>query len=398
MIYSVSGDCVKKNIIIVGYLSLIAIGGAVVISTYTFSSAFSANHHGTEYNKQKQEEEELRQFAEKANVCQITDLYTLRLEGSFVIRTENEIYSNISWVIAPGAAVSEADEHTNQINADGVLKFDLCNRAPSVYSIFLTKYVAGMYRRVSNIVTVDIKGNIDGANDFLEINRPEFLSLLQSESIYSADKIYNINLSEDFAFQKNNDGVFDTYTSLEVKRNDTKFKEIKPAPLNTKLDFFTEAGDYKVYLKTTFDGNSYVSSNVVMFTLEDVNGALAYKAADFRDPPEYQPIEKDNALDEGNAASLDSLFSLELLDNYQIKRSETTAPAHSLTWVISKNGHIILQRNADDETVLTIISGGFGLGADDKADYEVYLKAFYDDRYERVSNILDFEVDKALCS
>lgn len=83
-------------------------------------------------------------------------------------------------------------------------------------------------------------------------------------------------------------------------------------------------------------------------------------------------------------------FTLTLDDAYCITRDEIEG-YDNLTWVIYHDGACVLQRNAENETILDTTSIGIVSAHSDSA-YCVYLSAFIDGSYQRVSSKLEYTV------
>ena len=81
---------------------------------------------------------------------------------------------------------------------------------------------------------------------------------------------------------------------------------------------------------------------------------------------------------------LEENFHLTLEDDYAITRDESDA-FKDITWRVIRNGHVILERNANGELMLETHSQWI-YGED--GDFAIYLIAFVDGQYQRVSNVI----------
>ena len=81
---------------------------------------------------------------------------------------------------------------------------------------------------------------------------------------------------------------------------------------------------------------------------------------------------------------LEDFFHLTLEDDYAITRDESDA-FKDITWRVIRNGHVILERNANGELMLETHSQWID-GED--GDFAIYLIAFVDGQYRRVSNVI----------
>jgi hypothetical protein len=81
---------------------------------------------------------------------------------------------------------------------------------------------------------------------------------------------------------------------------------------------------------------------------------------------------------------LEENFHLTLEDDYTITRDESDA-FKDITWRVIRNGHVILERNANGELMLETHSQWID-GED--GDFAIYLIAFVDGQYRRVSNVI----------
>ncbi len=77
-------------------------------------------------------------------------------------------------------------------------------------------------------------------------------------------------------------------------------------------------------------------------------------------------------------------FELELGSDFELSRSGVLGDA--LTWVIEKDGQVVLERNASNELSYTYFLNV------DQSKYRVWLKQFVDGQYQVVSNIIEYEV------
>ena len=81
---------------------------------------------------------------------------------------------------------------------------------------------------------------------------------------------------------------------------------------------------------------------------------------------------------------LEENFHLTLEDDYAITRDESDA-FKDITWRVIRNGHVILERNANGELMLeTHLQWTNG----EDGDFAIYLIAFVDGQYRRVSNVI----------
>lgn len=83
---------------------------------------------------------------------------------------------------------------------------------------------------------------------------------------------------------------------------------------------------------------------------------------------------------------LEDFFHLTLEDDYAITRDESDA-FKDITWRIIRNGKVILERNANGE--LTLGTGSQWIYGED-GDFAIYLTAFVDGQYRRVSNVIEY--------
>lgn len=83
---------------------------------------------------------------------------------------------------------------------------------------------------------------------------------------------------------------------------------------------------------------------------------------------------------------LEDFFHLTLEDDYTITRDESDA-FKDITWRVIRNGHVILERNANGELMLETHSQWID-GED--GDFAIYLIAFVDGQYRRVSNVIEY--------
>ncbi len=81
---------------------------------------------------------------------------------------------------------------------------------------------------------------------------------------------------------------------------------------------------------------------------------------------------------------LEENFNLTLEDDYTITRDESDA-FKDITWRVIRNGHVILERNANGELMLETHSQWI---AGEDGDFAIYLIAFVDGQYRRVSNVI----------
>ena len=83
---------------------------------------------------------------------------------------------------------------------------------------------------------------------------------------------------------------------------------------------------------------------------------------------------------------LEENFHLTLEDDYTITRDESDA-FKDITWRVIRNGHVILERNANGELMLeTDLQWIYG----EDGDFAIYLIAFVDGQYRRVSNVIEY--------
>ena len=83
---------------------------------------------------------------------------------------------------------------------------------------------------------------------------------------------------------------------------------------------------------------------------------------------------------------LEDFFHLTLNSDYSITRDHTEGFS-SLGWHIEHNGEVILERNAQNERVLDT---KYQWKNGNKGKFTIYLDAYVDGRYQRVSNIIEY--------
>ncbi|MDH5447373.1 MAG: hypothetical protein OEY52_17630, partial [Gammaproteobacteria bacterium] len=107
--------------------------------------------------------------------------------------------------------------------------------------------------------------------------------------------------------------------------------------------------DYRIWLKDNPNNSDTVVSNIISYTIDSSGTAL---------------------------------YTLSIDEFYKITRSSGTSTA--LTWVIEKNGEVVLKRNVLNEIEYTYY-------ANTSSDYfRVWLEAFIEGKYEKVSNTIEY--------
>lgn len=328
----------------------------------------------------------------------LEDTYHLTLDSNFTVSRDGAIGDNAVWVVEKNGAVV-----VNR-NAGSELEYQyFSNTSGADFRIWLEQYVDGEYQRVSNIVAYT-----PGTTDLFALNLSEGYQINRSGELGVSGNLTwviemdgNIVLERlasnelDYVYYRNWDG---THFRVWLKQVvDGQYKVVSnTVEYQTNQTEFTLTLDQKY--KLTRNGQPgdqvrwIVEENGLIIEDRDASNEQSYTFVNSQPGSRYlmwlqmnidgQEQVVSNVVTYDEPVAYD--FSLGLNPGYQLKRSGTLGD--NLTWVIVKDGNMALQRGADNELSYTYFGNTTG------SYIEAYLQQFVGGYYQRVSNVVRYEV------
>ena len=343
------------------------------------------------------ETEDLGVTLQQPEPLALEDTYHLQLHSDFTLQRTGAIGDDISWVIEKdGVAVLKR-------NGAAELEYRyFSNTQGADMRAWLEQFVDGSYQRVSNIVEYT-----PGTTDLFEleltagyqINRSGVLGetgtltwVVEMDGAIVLERLASDELS--YVYYRNWAG---THFRVWLKQFINGQYEVVSNTVEYQPDQteFTLTLDQKY--KLTRDGQPgdqvrwIVEQDGLVIVDRDAASEMEYSFFASQPGSRYrlwlqmnvdgqdQVVSNVLTYDEPTAYAYD----LTLLPNYVIARSGNLGD--SVTWVIVKDDAVVLQRNAANELTYTYSSTG-------SSYYQVYLQQFQDGYYQRVSNIVRYEV------
>lgn len=320
----------------------------------------------------------------------------LTLDYDFTVHRDGAIGDAVSWVIERDGNI------VLQRNASGELEYRyFYNYLGGDFRIWLQAFAGGSYQRVSNIVEYT-----PGITDLFELNLGSDYELHRSGQ-------YGDNLQ--WVIEKDGEIVLERYAGNELSY--TYFNN-------------TEGSRFRVWLKQFINGEYRVVSNTIEYEVGQNLFALTVnqqfeitRTGQLGDPVQWVIEQDGNVVLQRNAANelnytyfnntpgslyrvwlqmyIDGSYqvvsniveydvpasfpyTLSLGTGYQVNRSGNLGDP--VSWVIVKNGSIVLQRNAANELSYTYYSNTPG------STIQVYLQQFIGGYYQPVSNTVQYTV------
>ncbi len=325
------------------------------------------------------------------------DSYHLSIDHDFTLHRTGAIGDRVSWVIERDGTVALSR------SAAGELQYNYFYSLPgSNIRVWLEQFIDGSYQRVSNIVEYT-----PGTTDQYELTLADG---------FEAHRSGQIGDSLTWVIERDGEIVLERSATNEL----------------SYIYYNNIAGsNYRVWLKKFIDGQYEKVSNTLEYqvgqteftlTVDQLNQVrrngqpgdpiswvieqdgqivLERNASDemtysyFNNVPgssyriwlqmylngQYQAVS--NIVEYSEPAFYD--YTVSLGPDYAITRSGGLGD--SLTWVIVKDGKVVLQRNAANELTYTYFSNTDG------SSFQVYLTRFIDGYYQRVSNVVEYTID-----
>ncbi|MEJ2463866.1 MAG: GEVED domain-containing protein [Candidatus Thiodiazotropha sp.] len=243
-----------------------------------------------------------------------TDQYELTLEEGFDVHRTGQIGESLTWVIEKDGEVVLERSASSELSY-----IYYSNINGSKYRVWLKKFINGQYERVSNTVEY-------------EVGQTEF------------------TLTVDQLNQVRRNGQPGDLVSWVIEEDGQIVLERNASDEMTYSYFNTVPGSsYRIWLQMYLNGQYQAVSNIV----------------EYAEPAFYD-------------------YTLSLGPDNEISRSGQVGD--SLTWVIVKDGKVVLQRNAANELSYTYFNNTNG------SDFKVYLTQFIGGYYRRVSNVVEYAI------
>ncbi len=323
--------------------------------------------------------------------------HRLTLDYDFTVHRDGAIGDNVSWVVERDGNV------VLQRNAAGELEYRYFGNYyyPGDYRIWLQGYVGGSYQRISNIVEYT-----PGITDRFELTLGNDFELQRSGMLGD---------SVQWVIEKDGEIVLQRNAANELSY--TYFNNTPGSSFRVWLQQFI-GGEYRIVSNTveyevgqnqfslTVDQQFMLTRNgqlgdAVQWVIEQDgvivlqrNAASELTYTYFNNTPgssyrvwlqkfiggAYQVVS--NVVSYDVPASFP--YTLSLGPGYQVNRSGSLGDP--VTWVIVKNGNVVLQRNASNELSYTYYSNTSG------STIQVYLQQFIGGYYQPVSNTVQYSV------
>ena len=340
----------------------------------------------------------------------LTTLYTINVDNNYIISRTGDLGDPAAWVIEKdGIIVLER-------NAANELDYTYFNNTNgSYFRVWLNQFIDGKYEIVSNVVSY-VPGTI-----VLPPPNPVVPTLytLNVDNNYIVSRTGDLGDPAVWVIEK--DGV------IVLERNAAN--ELEYTYFNN-----TNGSYYRVWLKQFINGAYEIVSNVVnyepgviilpppdpvaptQFTLNVDNNYVLSRTGELGDNVTWE-IEKDGVIVLSRNASFEmnyQYFNNTIGSNFKVwlasggqpisnaveyvggspvsshdinidasyKVSRSGLLGEPLTWVIEKDGVIVLERNAENELDYTYYINTNG------SYYRVWLKQFINGKYEIVSNVI----------
>lgn len=321
--------------------------------------------------------------------------HTLSVDSSFGVSRDGSIGDPVQWVIEEDGEIVLTRVASNEL-----IYTYFNNKGGSNYRVWLQQYVDGQYQVVSNIVDYQ----------FVE-NYP-----------------YEVALGDNYEIQRS--GVLGESVQWVIERNNVKVLTRNAAnELSYTYYNNVEGSNYRVWLQKYINGSYLRVSNIVEYSVAALPFSLSVddnyeitRTGALGDPVQWV-IEEDGeqvlARVAGNELSYTYYnnkpgshyrvwlqqyingyqvvsniveytvssageYQLTLGEDYEIQRSGVLG--ESLTWVIERNGSIVLQRIAANELSYTYYNNLPG------STYRVWLKKYINGAYQQVSNAVQYTV------
>jgi hypothetical protein len=327
---------------------------------------------------------------------QLETPYNLTLDYDFTVRRDGSIGDSVTWVVEKDGTV------VLRRNAASELEYRYySNTFGSDINIWLEEYIDSAYQRVSNVVSYS-----PGTTDLFELTLGANYEL--GRSGYYGDDVQWV-IEED--------------GQVVLERN---------AADELSYTYFANStgSSYRIWLKQFIDGEYKVVSNIVNYGVGQQQFTLSvdelYGLARDGQPgdPVQWVVEKNgvivlerDAADELEFTYYDNTpgasfrvwlqmyqdgayqvvsnvveyevpatypYTVTLGDNYELTRSGSLGD--KVTWVIKKNGSVVLKRYASNELSYTYYSNTPG------STIQVYLQQYIDGYYQPVSNTVEYMV------
>lgn len=322
--------------------------------------------------------------------------YNLTLDPDFTVNRTGELGDTVVWVVEVDGQIALQRNAANELSYQYYRNFEGSN-----IRIWLKQFVNGQYEQVSNIVEYT-----PGVTDLFEISLGDNYEIFRSG--YLGDNVQ-------WAIEKDGAVVLQRNAANELSY--TYFNNTDGSVFRVWLKSFID-GEYKVVSNTltyipgqesfelTIDSqfeltrDGQLGDPVVWVVEEDGQVVLERNAANemnytyYGNNPgssyrvwlemfvdgEYQVVSNIVEYDvPGNYA-----YQLTLGSGYEVTRSGSFGD--SVSWVVIKNGSVVLQRNASNELSYTYYSNTSG------STIQIYLQQFIGGYYQPVSNTVSYSV------
>jgi hypothetical protein len=326
------------------------------------------------------------------------DQYHVSVDHDFTIRRSGAIGDTIKWVIELDGNIAL------RRNAASDLQYTYNrNLNGSHIRVWLEKFVDGDNQRVSNIAEYT-----PGTSDLYQLT-------LETGFEISRSGVIGDNLT--WVIEENGEIVLERLATNELSyvyfnnTDNSKYQVWLEQFINGQYEIVSNTVEYEVG-QTMFeisvdqlnqlrrngqpgdDLSWVIEENGEVVSVSDACCDMSFKYTNQIPGAQYRAWLEMNI--EGEFQTVSNIveysepefhdYSLSLGADYQITRSGELG--ENLAWVIIKDGKVVLQRNAANELSYTYYRNTDG------SNFKVYLHKFIDGYYQRVSNIVEYRIDK----
>lgn len=324
--------------------------------------------------------------------------FTLALGENFEVVRSGNLDDALIWAVERDGAIVLQRNAINEMS----YRYFANTYNPGDYRIWLNMSVGGQVTRVSNIVEYStIAGKYThtlGIGENYQLTRSGVLGeairwIVEENGIVVMDRDASSELS--YTFEANNvDSVYRVWLQQIINGQITQVSEaIEYRPLDQYV--LTVDAAFNVFRTGSLGAPVHwvVQQNGVEVYRGDASGMLHYTHAGNTDGNVYKVWLEHSGVGPGTMVSniieyspgaISYPFALTVDANYQITR--TGVLGDPLTWVIEKDGVVVLQRNAANELSYTYYVNTSG------SNFRVWLNQFVNGGYVRVSNIAEYSV------
>lgn len=157
-----------------------------------------------------------------------------------------------------------------------------------------------------------------------------------------------------------------------------------------RLDRICSIGDEaslfdNCHIYLTGETSNHSSNRKISFLGTVTNCSYHWTPSENEDFPYHLVWDENGEIDQ----ILNDLVQITIDDNHNVTRPADLERFRNLGWIIMHNGEQVLHRNAENELHYNHCSFQSG-------KYEIYLTAFIDGSYSRISNVVSYEIESSI--